>query len=74
MIYMSKVFSESQKKEIERQLTGDHSDKTGIFSQMVRPKIHDLLENWFPRKRELEKLLKPKRKRLIFEKKKTEDE
>ena len=58
----SKIFTEAEIQEIERRKKKDYSDKFGLFSSRVRPKINELLEVWFPRKKELQKLLKVNKK------------
>ena len=58
---MSRIFSPSELREMERQNKGDYRDKHGIFSKRSRPKIREILEVWLPKKKELEKLVKPKR-------------
>lgn len=59
---MSKIFHRSELAEIQRRKQGDYSDKQGTFSARVKPKILELLEEWIPKKKELEKLIE-KRKR-----------
>ncbi len=55
----SKIFTKTELKEIEKRKKGDRSDKTGIFSNRVKPKIIELLE-WFNKRKELKKLIKVK--------------
>ena len=55
----SKIFTKAELKEIEKRKKGDRSDKTGIFSNRVKPKIIELLE-WFNKRKELKKLIKVK--------------
>lgn len=57
---MSKIFSNTELQEMERRKAGDKSDKFGIFSARLRPKIRELLEIWFPKKDELEGLINKK--------------
>ncbi len=57
----SRIFSRSDLREMERRKSGDFSDRNGTFSARTRHKIRELLEVWFPRRKELEKLVKPKR-------------
>lgn len=56
----SKIFTQTELKEIEKRKKGDKSDPTGIFSGRIRPKINELLDVWFPKKQELRKLIKKK--------------
>ena len=53
----SKLFTKAELGEIERRKKGDKSDKTGIFSSRIKPKIIELLE-WFGKRKELKKLIK----------------
>ena len=55
----SKIFTKAELKEIEKRKKGDKSDKTGIFSNRVKPKIIELLE-WFNKRKELKKLIEVK--------------
>ena len=52
----SKLFTKAELKEIEKRKKGDKTDKTGIFSARVKPKIIELLE-WFRKRKELKKLI-----------------
>ena len=54
----SKLFTKAELKEIERRKKGDRSDKTGIFSGRIKPKIIEIFE-WFKKKKELKKLIEP---------------
>ena len=58
---MSKIFKPYELREIEKRKNKDFSDSSGIFSNRVKPKINELLEIWFPKKKELEKLIENKR-------------
>lgn len=40
---------------------GYRRDPTGVFYRKAKPKITELLKKWFPRKRELEDMIKRKR-------------
>ena len=53
----SKLFTKAELEEIELRKKGDKSDKTGIFSSRVKPKILELFE-WFSKRKELKKLIK----------------
>lgn len=58
---MSKIFTNSELAEMERQKSGDRSDKYGLFHNRVRPKIRELLNVWFPKANELAELERKKR-------------
>lgn len=60
---MSRVFSDSELESMERVKKGDRKTKSSIFYNRAKPKIKELLEEWFPRKKELQKLIEPKRKK-----------
>jgi hypothetical protein len=53
----SRIFSNGELDEMERRKAGDKSDKYGIFSSRLKPRIKELLEEWFPKKKELQDLL-----------------
>ncbi len=55
----STIFTKAELKEIERRKKGNKTDKTGIFSARVKPKIIELLE-WFTKRKELKKLIEVK--------------
>lgn len=57
---MSKIFTKAELQSIKDREEGNKSDKTGMFSNRVRPKINELLSVWFPRKKKLEELVKRK--------------
>lgn len=54
----SKIFTQAEHKSLEERLKGNKKDETGIFSARVKPKIIELIEHWFPKKRQLQKLIK----------------
>lgn len=56
----SRIFTKAEVKEIERKLAQGIGDPTGIFYGRIKPKIKELLEEWFPRKKELKELIKRK--------------
>ena len=53
----SKIFTQAELQEIDRRKKGDKSDKFGLFSSRVKPKIIELLD-WFKKRTELKKLIK----------------
>jgi hypothetical protein len=58
---MSKIFSNAEEKSLHERLAGSRADPTGIFAARVKPKLKELLEVWLPKKKELERLLSPKK-------------
>lgn len=56
----SKIFTKSELKEIDRREIEDYSDKQGLFSRRIKPKIIEILS--FDRKW-LKRLINPKRKK-----------
>jgi hypothetical protein len=57
----SKIFTRTELEAIERRKKKDYSDKRGVFSGRAKPKIIELIEVWFPKKKELKDLIKSKR-------------
>jgi len=57
---MSKIFTKAELNNIQERKQGDKSDRTGLFSRRIRPKINELLNVWFNKKDELEALVKKK--------------
>jgi len=55
----SKIFTKSELKEIDRREKKDYSDKQGLFSRRIKPKIIEILS--FDKKW-LKGLINPKRK------------
>ena len=60
----SKIFKPSELKAMEKRKSKDYTDSTGTFSGRVKPKINEILDVWIPKKKELRKLLEPKRSQL----------
>ena len=58
----SKIFKPCELKEMERRENKDYSDKFGLFSGRIKPKIIEILEVWIPKKKDLRRLINPKRK------------
>ena len=56
------IFTDAELQELERRKKGNAKDECGLFSARIKPKIIEMLEVWFPQKKDLEKLLK-RRKR-----------
>lgn len=60
----SKIFTNAEQDFLEKRLKGKKNwDVSGIFSRRIKPKIQELLDYWFPRKKELQKLLDVKKKK-----------
>ena len=59
---MSKIFTKAEIEELNQREKGNKKDSTGIFSARIKPKIRELLDEWFPKKKELEELIKRKTK------------
>lgn len=57
----SRLFTDAEMAEIDRQSQGDHTDKTGIYASRVRPKIRELLDVWLPKVADLVRLEERKR-------------
>ena len=56
----SKIFTPAELKEMERRENKDYSDRFGLFSGRIKPKIVEILsydKNW------LKRLINPKRKK-----------
>ena len=55
----SKIFHQSELKSIEEREKGNRRDKNGTFSSRAKPKIKEMVDVWFPKQKELKKLIKP---------------
>ena len=44
-------------KNLNQRLKGSRKDDTGIFSGRIKPKIIEMLEKWFPLKKQLQKAI-----------------
>lgn len=53
----TKIFTDSEMKAMEERQQGSKKDDTGIYAARVKPKIIDMLERWFPKKKQLKKLI-----------------
>ena len=58
----SRLFTNAELEEIERQKKSDHSDIHGYFAGRIRPKLEEILF-WSDQKRLISRLLKSKRKK-----------
>ena len=58
----SRLFTNAELEEIERQKKGDYSDIYGYFAGRIRPKLEEILV-WLHKKRLIDKLLKSKTKK-----------
>ena len=54
----SNIITTTVLKSLQDRLKGSKKDSTGIFSARIKPKIKELLEVWFPKKKELQKATK----------------
>ena len=57
---MSKIFTPFELKEIQKREQGNKSDKTGVFSSRIKPKIEEILNELFPQKDRLKELINKK--------------
>lgn len=55
----SRIFTDAEMEAIERRKQGNKTDKTGIFCGRIKPKLIEMLEYWFPKKKQLQKLVIP---------------
>ena len=56
----SKIFTNAEMQNMDERIAGSKKDSTGIFSARIKPKIIELLKVWFPKKKQLEKLVNKK--------------
>ena len=54
----SKLFGEKELILLEKRLKGDKKDPTGLWSRKVKPKVTEIVNEWMPRKKQLEKVVK----------------
>lgn len=54
------IFTKAEQGALNKRLCGSKDDKNGIYASRVKPKIKELLEVWFPKKKELSKLIQSK--------------
>ena len=55
----SKLFGEKELILLEKRIKGDKKDPTGLWSRKVKPKVTEIVNQWLPRKKELERIVKP---------------
>jgi hypothetical protein len=53
----SKIFTVAEIEAIEKRERGDKTDTTGIFYGRAKPKIEEILNQWVPKKKKLQKLI-----------------
>lgn len=53
----SKLFGEKELELLEKRITGNKQDKTGLWSRKVKPKVEEIVTDWIPRKKELKKAI-----------------
>lgn len=51
------VFTKAERSLLEERLKGERKDPHGLFANRIKPKVCELLSVWFPRKKELEKVI-----------------
>jgi len=54
----SKLFGEKELILLEKRIKGDKKDPTGLWSRKVKPKVTEIVNQWLPRKTQLEKVVK----------------
>ena len=57
----SKLFGNKELALLEERIKGDKKDPTGLWSNKVKPKVKELVDDWIPRKRELKKAIEVKK-------------
>lgn len=57
---MSKIFTDSENESLKERLKGSKKDPTGIFNARVKPKIREMLEHWFPIRKQLREIVTKK--------------
>ena len=53
----SKIFTELELSRLNQFMKGIRKDKDGLFSARIKPKINELINEWFPKERKLKKLI-----------------
>ena len=56
----SKILTKAQCKSYKERKGGSKKDPTGIFNGRVKPIFKEMLEYWFPRRKEIQKLIEVK--------------
>jgi len=54
----SKLFGEKELILLEKRLKGDKKDPTGLWARKVKPKVIELVNEWIPRQKQLNKIIK----------------
>ena len=62
MTRKSKIFGNKELKLLEKRIKGDKTDPTGLWSRKAKPKVTEIVEDWIPRKKDLESLIKQPKK------------
>lgn len=60
----SEIFKPYELEAMQERKSGDYSDKNGVFSRKVKPKIREILDVWIPKAKELRKLLEKKKRKV----------
>lgn len=55
----SSIFTDAEMEAMEKRKQGDKTDKTGIWYGRTKPKIEEMLDYWFPKKKTMQKLIAP---------------
>lgn len=58
----SKIFTNKETAVLQQRLGGDKTDRTGVWTSRIKPKIKEILEVWLPKKKELEEQMRGKEK------------
>jgi hypothetical protein len=61
----SKLFGDKELSLLEERIKGDKKDPTGLWSRKVKPKVTELVEDWIPRKRDLNKAINIRKSRKV---------
>ena len=57
----SRIFGNKELQMLEKRISGDKKDPTGLWSSKVKPKVKELVDDWIPRKKELKKSIEVKK-------------
>lgn len=56
----SKLFGDKELESLEERIKGNKKDPNGVWSNRIKPKVIELVNEWIPRKNELKKIIKGK--------------
>jgi len=54
----SRIFTNAELEVIAQKEAGKYKDTNGLFAGRIKPKVKELLKEWVPKKKKLEKLIK----------------